>query len=156
MNTLSKKTLRSGRWTLGRNRPRVGRRASVGSGTGGDFVFLQDPIHGGATGSADDIAAGGQTKDTQNISNWQWKGGSAENKNDIEHAFGTAYKYTGQDLGNVKSGDQIVYLGLDRFDNSGDSSAGFWLFQNPISLNPDGTYSGEHTVGDVLLAFNAK
>ena len=28
---------------------------------------------------------------------------------------------------------------------------GFWLFQEEVGLNDDGTFSGEHTVGDVLV-----
>src|SRR5438067_3952280 len=53
--------------------------------------------------------------------------------------------------------DQILYAGLDRFDNSGDSTAGFWFFVNPIGENPNVTtngghpFTGTHTTGDILL-----
>src|SRR5207244_6611132 len=55
------------------------------------------------------------------------------------------------------NGDQILYAGLDRYDNSGDATAGFWFFQNPIGENPNVTtngghpFTGTHADGDVLL-----
>src|SRR5262249_48354347 len=45
----------------------------------------------------------------------------------------------------------------DRFDNSGDATAGFWFFQNPIGQNPGVTtngghpFTGTHQDGDILL-----
>ena len=45
----------------------------------------------------------------------------------------------------------ILNFGADRYDNSGSTTLGFWFFQNPISMNPDGTFSGAHAVGDILL-----
>src|SRR5262249_29951770 len=56
------------------------------------------------------------------------------------------------------NGDLILYAGLDRFDNSGDATAGFWFFQNHISENPNVTtngghpFIGTHKDGDILLA----
>src|SRR5262249_26967394 len=53
--------------------------------------------------------------------------------------------------------DQILYAGLDRFDNSGDATAGFWFFVNPIgessnvSGNGTGPFTGTHHDGDLLL-----
>src|SRR5262249_43624973 len=43
------------------------------------------------------------------------------------------------------------------FDNSGDSTAGFWFFVNPIGQNPNvktkggHPFTGTHTTGDILL-----
>src|SRR5947199_326250 len=58
------------------------------------------------------------------------------------------------DAGN---GHLILYAGLDRFDNSGDATAGFWFFKNNIGENANVTtngghpFVGTHSDGDVLL-----
>src|SRR5262249_46450050 len=31
------------------------------------------------------------------------------------------------------------------------TTLGFWFFQNPVSVNPDGTIAGLHTVGDIFI-----
>ncbi len=43
-----------------------------------------------------------------------------------------------------------IYFGADRFANNGDSQIGFWFFRNAVGLNQNGTFSGVHTVGDLL------
>jgi hypothetical protein len=51
----------------------------------------------------------------------------------------------------------LLFAGLDRFDNSGDATAGFWFFQNPVGLstsNPTSSgspFTGTHKDGDILL-----
>src|SRR5207237_10650212 len=51
----------------------------------------------------------------------------------------------------------ILYAGLDRYDNSGDATAGFWFVQNSIGENAGVTtngghpFVGKHTDGDILL-----
>src|SRR5262249_16711885 len=46
---------------------------------------------------------------------------------------------------------------MDRFDNSGDATAGFWFFRNNITENPNVTtngghpFIGAHEDGDILL-----
>ena len=45
----------------------------------------------------------------------------------------------------------IINFGADRYDNVGNTTLGIWFFQNPISKNPNGTFSGAHTVGDILV-----
>ena len=55
------------------------------------------------------------------------------------------------------NGHVLLYAGLDRFDNSGDATAGFWFFQNPIGRAPSITtngghpFTGTHADGDILL-----
>src|SRR5207249_5882128 len=55
------------------------------------------------------------------------------------------------------NGHLILYAGLNRFDNSGDATAGFWFFKNNIGKNPKVTtngghpFVGTHTDGDILL-----
>src|SRR5262249_7790559 len=50
-----------------------------------------------------------------------------------------------------------LYAGMDRFDNSGDATAGFWFFKNNIGQNPNVTqngghpFTGQHQDGDILL-----
>jgi uncharacterized repeat protein (TIGR01451 family) len=102
--------------------------------------FVTDKINS----NSDDIFTGGGSKDPNAISQWQFKGGKPQGKDDIENAFAALYK-------DPVTGDQILYAGLTRFDNSGDATAGFWFFVNPISENADGTFSGAHSDGDILL-----
>src|SRR5258706_12568757 len=55
------------------------------------------------------------------------------------------------------TGDVILYTGLDRFDNSGDATAGFWFFQNAIGENAAVTtnggdpFFGPHSDGGIPL-----
>src|SRR5262249_29751059 len=55
------------------------------------------------------------------------------------------------------NGHVLLFAGLDRFDNSGDATAGFWFFQNPVGLstnNPSSSgspFTGTHADGDILL-----
>src|SRR5262249_47809079 len=41
-----------------------------------------------------------------------------------------------------------------RFVSNGNATIGFWFFQQPISQKADGTFSGVHTNGDLLLVVN--
>jgi VCBS repeat-containing protein len=115
------------------------------SGTGGSFTFVTDPVRS----STDDIFQA--SKDTEDINGWRWRLGQPQPKDDIEHAYGGAYTYTGPQDGNVNTGDKIVVLGMDRVRNNGTSTVGFWLFQDKVAPNPDGTFSGLHTDGDILI-----
>src|SRR5262249_53489178 len=69
---------------------------------------------------------------------------------DITHAFAAAYT-------DPTNGHLILYAGLDRFDDSGDATAGFWFFTNKIGENPSVTtngghpFTGQHADGDILL-----
>jgi hypothetical protein len=48
----------------------------------------------------------------------------------------------------------VVYFGADRFANNGDAQMGFWFFRQAIGTNPDGTFSGVHEDGDILVLSN--
>lgn len=50
--------------------------------------------------------------------------------------------------------DNFVFFGADRFSNSGDSNVGFWFFQQEVAPLDNGTFSGRHTIGDVLIVVN--
>jgi uncharacterized repeat protein (TIGR01451 family) len=135
--------------------------ADAGSpATSGSFDNV-GPVSGARVGSfvtdkinttADDIFTGGGSKDTNGIQNgpWLFTDGKPQGKDDIEHAFASLYT-------DPTTKDAILYAGLDRFDNSGDSTAGFWFFVNPIGEgaitkgNGTGPFTGTHTTGDILL-----
>src|SRR4051794_15923691 len=99
---------------------------------------------------SDDIFTGGSTKDDHNISSWLWKAGSVQDKDDIENAFAAAY---------TQSGKTYAYFGLDRYQTSGDATAGFWFFKNAISKagagGGNGTgFNGVHAEGDILVVLD--
>ncbi len=96
------------------------------------------------TGTADSAHTGGQTKDTTDISSWKWETSQVTpGKDNIAHSYAAAY---------VEQGNLILYFGQDRVDDQkGSADVGFWFLQNPISLNADGTFSGTHADGDVLV-----
>jgi hypothetical protein len=91
----------------------------------------------------DNIFTGGGSKDGRDVSSWRWTSGSAPDKDDLEHA----YAYLATDA----AGNEIVYFGADRFSNSGDSDIGFWFFKQAVSVNPNGTFNGVHSDGDILV-----
>ena len=100
------------------------------------------------------IFTGGGSKDPQDISSWAWKdnAGGLPDKDNLLHSFAARYRpstgtYAGQD---------VLFFGSDRFDNSGDAQQGFWFFQNSIALGSNsvggGTgFTGVHANGDLLV-----
>jgi hypothetical protein len=97
---------------------------------------------------------GGGSKDTLGISTgaWEWQNTSNQGKADIEHAYAAAFK--------AANGHTFIYFGMDRFDNSGDTTGGFWFFQDS-SVNLSNTkkgggmlFSGHHTNNDLLIVAN--
>ncbi len=84
----------------------------------------------------------GGSKDINDVPEWQWKDGNVPPKDDLTNAYAASY--------NV-DGDLVIYFGADRFAQNGDAQMGFWFFQNAVALNADGTFSGEHEVGDILV-----
>lgn len=110
--------------------------------------FITDAVNT----TADDIFTGGGSKDTQGIQQgpWRFVDSKPQAKNDIEHAYAATYT-------DPSNGHILLFAGMDRFDNSGDATAGFWFLQNPIGLstnNPPSNgspFTGTHQDGDVLL-----
>ncbi|WP_321406579.1 hypothetical protein [Tolumonas auensis] len=84
----------------------------------------------------------GGKKDIQDIAQWSWKDGSVPDKDNLTNAYAAAYGY---------NDDLILYFGADRFANVGDAFMGFWFFQKKVEALPDGTFKGEHTIGDTLV-----
>ena len=88
---------------------------------------------------------GGGSKDVRPISEWQHATMSVPSKTDLTNAYAAAYV-------DPVSDDVILYYGADRFDaDGGATTLGFWFFQEDVGLDPDGTFSGEHQVGDILV-----
>jgi hypothetical protein len=110
--------------------------------------FVTDPVNN----TADDIFTAGGSKDIIGIQEGPWLStpSKPQGKDDISHAYAATYT-------DPSNGHLIAYAGMDRFDNSGDSTAGFWLFRNPVGLstsNPPSRgspFTGMHTDGDILL-----
>src|SRR5919106_59369 len=88
------------------------------------------------------IFTGGGSKDDLDIPQWKHKNGNVPDKDNITNAYAAAYS-----LG----GETYVYFGMDRFDTSGSANVGFWFFQDDVAPAADGTFSGEHEVGDLLV-----
>ena len=109
--------------------------------------FIADPP--GATvfttgGSKDDLDI--NTGTAPNIThNWMYTNQSVPDADDITDGYAIKYQ-------NAAPGShQFIYFGADRTAVNGAKDMGFWFFKSPVSLNPDGTFSGKHTVGDLLL-----
>lgn len=107
-------------------------------------VFAFDPFDP----AADDVFTQGGSKDSRDISEWQWKIGGATNKADLEHAYAALYR-------DPNSLDFILYFGTDRLANNGDAALGFWFTQDEVTMDGDGDgaspIGGTHTDGDILI-----
>src|SRR5262252_1563759 len=90
------------------------------------------------------IFTGGGSKDPQDINQWAWKDGAGglPDKDNLLHGF--AARYSTAPSSSCPSGGastcDVLYFGSDRLDNSGDAQQGFWLFQNTITLNANGSF----------------
>ena len=121
------------------------------------FVADGDDFSGGITVPpglpSDDTSyfTTGGSKDVNDINQWMHQTGDvAPDKDEILNAYAAAYVNT-LDTANSNPGDLILYFGLDRLANNGDAQVGFWFFQSTHARNPDGTFSGVHQVGDILV-----
>jgi uncharacterized repeat protein (TIGR01451 family) len=92
------------------------------------------------------IFTGGQSKDINDVNQWQWSVGTPQDKANLSDVFAVAYSVPSGGVNHT-----VINFGADRFANNGDTTLGFWFFQNPVSENPNGTFSGSHTVGDILI-----
>ncbi len=134
---------------------------AAASTTATSFAHISDtaisPECAGGTNCT--VFTGGGSKDPQDISSWNWKTdtGGLPSKDNLAHSFAARYTVssTGSSDPNCPLPSvgpcKLLYFGSDRIDNSGDAQEGFWFFQNAISLKTDGTFSGVHAVGDLLI-----
>lgn len=84
----------------------------------------------------------GGSKDIHDVTEWRHKEGNVPPKDNITNAYAAAYDV---------NGDLVIYFGADRYAVNGASQMGFWFFKNEVGLNDDGTFSGEHADGDMLV-----
>jgi hypothetical protein len=111
----------------------------------------------------DNTFLGASSKDTQDISAWNWNPHGTQDKDDIAHSFAGAYR--------LANNHTALYAGMDRFANAGDSTAGFWFVQDSNfalctgfhlaaglsgnvtnnSCTAAGTFVGHHFDGDLLV-----
>lgn len=87
----------------------------------------------------------GKSKDINDVSEWRHTDGSVPDKDDITNAYAYATTY---------NENLIVYMGADRFANSGDAASSFWFFQDDVHPLPTGRFSGTHKNGDLLVIQN--
>ena len=94
----------------------------------------------------DSFYTGGGSKDVRDIPAWQYgtTNDPVPDKDDLSHAFAAAYIDPADD-------HTIIYFGVDRYDNNGDAETGFWFFQDLVSLDGSGHFTGVHSEGDVLV-----
>ncbi|WP_170245227.1 Ig-like domain-containing protein [Gelidibacter salicanalis] len=113
----------------------------------GDWVPVLNDASNSAKSFSRDANSSNDTQFTQGsqdpdyIADWGWEFGNTNDKGDISNAGAALIGET-------------LYFFSDRTAINGDASIGFWFFQNRVSRNPDGTFSGTHTVGDILVLSN--
>src|SRR5216684_3944647 len=91
----------------------------------------------------------GGSKDPLDISQWHWKpADTVPDKDTITHGYAASYTAT---IGASVIADKVVVIGGDRFAVNGDSNIGAWFFQQNVTLNSNGTFSGVHVKHDVFL-----
>jgi hypothetical protein len=101
--------------------------------------------------NTDDIFQAGGSKDSNGIQKgpWLYTPSKPQGKDDLAHSYAAAYTLANGDLG--------IYVGADRFDNSGDATIAFWFFQDSTvglgSRRVGGgfAFTGKHIEGDLLL-----
>jgi hypothetical protein len=116
------------------------------------------------------IFTGGGSKDPIDISSWKWKDGSVPDKDNLLHAFAVRYSLDPTNIAtpgttNCPNGTggpgqpaydptvkcEVIFFGMDRYDNSGDAQNGFWFLKSNVKNESDGSFSGVHQNGDVLV-----
>src|SRR5438552_3910376 len=91
----------------------------------------------------------GGSKDPLDISQWHWKpADTVPDKDTITHGYAASYTAT---IGASVIADKVVVIGGDRFAVNGDANIGAWFFQQNVTLNSNGTFSGVHVNHDVFL-----
>lgn len=112
--------------------------ASGSSGSGRGHSTVNSFINGSVSTLA---FTGGGSKDAQPISKWAYASTNTPPKDGLNAGYAAAYAIT----------DFDVIFGADRFEGSGDANIGIWFFQNQVSLNGTGGFSGAHANGDVFI-----
>jgi hypothetical protein len=74
------------------------------------------------------------TKDTQDVSAWDWAPHGSPGKDTFNAGYAAAYV-------GPSTGDLLVIFGADRQTNNGDANIGVWFFQLGVTAKSDGTFS---------------
>ena len=106
-------------------------------------VFIKDELS--AKGAVDSTTFTGSKNDAPH-SAWTYVSGKVPAKDDLSNVY--LYAITDE------ADDLILYAGLERLDPGGSSHVDIEINQQPIGLNADGTFKGEKTHGDILLAMD--
>ncbi len=87
-------------------------------------------------------------KDIDDVSTWQCKSiNNPTPKDEIANAYAALFR-------NTANNHVILYAGAERDNNNGNSFMGFWIFQDNVSCNSPGNFSGQHEEGDILILSN--
>jgi hypothetical protein len=115
---------------------------------GGSFIYTYILDSTVKAGTADLIYT--KSKDIELIADWEHKTDfNTPPKDNIFNAAAAGYI-------NPADGHFILYFMADRIANNGDAALGFWFLKSAVGLNPDGTFSGEHSDGDLLILGNSE
>jgi hypothetical protein len=102
----------------------------------GPTVFIADPAPAS-------ILVGPGSRDTIDLEYWRHQDGAVFESKDITNAYAAASFNLNNEL--------IIYFGADRYANWGAAHLGFWLFQEQVTPMANGTFTGAHQAGDVLI-----
>jgi hypothetical protein len=97
--------------------------------------------------SSDTMFSGAGSLDTKGLANWHWTSAAPAATDNIVDAFGANYN-------DSLTGHNFLLTGIDRYANTANTTVGFWAFQNAVSVNAGGTFSGVHTDGDLFIVTN--
>ncbi|MBI1742384.1 hypothetical protein HYR54_04870, partial [Candidatus Acetothermia bacterium] len=108
--------------------------------------------HDGSTADVTFFATG--TKDTLEI-NTGWQCTIANNptdKDDINHVYAALFRATSA----TRNNHIIIYMGMERFDNTGAGEIAFWLLQDSTvgctaPATGSANFTGTHQTGDLLV-----
>ncbi len=113
------------------------------SGNGSNPGFVHDIVNS----VTDNIFAGSGSLDTNSLTKWNSTTGEPAATDDIADAFGANFS-------DSLTGHNFVLAGVDRYASSAATTVGFWAFQNSVSVNGNGTFSGIHSNGDLFFVVN--
>jgi hypothetical protein len=112
------------------------------------------------TASGGTTFTGGGSKDPIDVSSWAWNqaAGGLPGKDILLNGFAARYSLPPNPATcpSTTSTCNVLFFGMDRFDNSGDAQNGFWFFQNAVGLGSvksggGQNFSGVHRNGDLLV-----
>lgn len=127
--------------------------AAVEACGGIDAAFVADQLSVGNL--KDDTVFAGSAKNDAPVTTWTWTTGGSPAKDDLTNV----YAYATLD----EAGELVLFAGVERLAPKGDSHIDFELNQFPIEPGEDPpcddspcAFSGEKTVGDLLLVMDFK